>query len=193
MSLHILGGKAKGLSLAVPPEDITRPTAVLLRRSLFDWRQHWEARIFVDVCAGSGVMGFEALSRGADKVILNDSHKAVARVLEKNAERWRTVVGLEEEQQLQLAQQDAIRFLERLRREQSAQEAERTVLYFDPPYEDHRLYQAFWQVIASYPGEVWVESEKKKGPALEEQKAYLKEVTKEVHQGTRWVLVGVPR
>src|SRR5687767_5614459 len=84
MSLRILGGKAKGLPLLLPPEGITRPTSSLLRRRPFDFRQDWDGWCFVDLCAGSGSMGLEAWSRGARQVLLVEAHPKVLDLLGRN-------------------------------------------------------------------------------------------------------------
>jgi 16S rRNA (guanine966-N2)-methyltransferase len=191
MTIQLLGGRARGFVLQAPPEDITRPTAVLLKRRLFDWRQNWEGRNFVDVCAGSGSMGLEALSRGAEHVWLNEIHKVASRVLEKNVASWHDKQGLLEGQTLQVVQQDFRVFLKQLRANPLV-ENERTVLFFDPPWEQHALYGAFWEAVRGFPGEVWVESDEQKGVRLADQNQHLSSVVKEVTQGKHWVLAGRP-
>jgi 16S rRNA (guanine966-N2)-methyltransferase len=189
MSVQILGGRARGFSLQTPPENITRPTAVLLRRRLFDWRQDWSGQNFLDVCAGSGAMGFEALSRGASRVWLNDSHRQAQAVLSKNAETWRSKIGLAE-QELLLSGATAKQFLQRWRQSVPAEVQKETVVFFDPPYEQHELYQEFWESMQGFAGEIWVESDELKGPKLATQRTKLGEVVKEVVQGSHWILVG---
>ena len=84
MSVKILGGVARGFPLALPRSDLTRPTSVMIKRKLFDWRQDLGGYTFIDLCAGSGAMGYEALSRGADKVVLVDSDKYAFMTMKKN-------------------------------------------------------------------------------------------------------------
>ncbi|MBY0517659.1 MAG: RsmD family RNA methyltransferase [Bacteriovoracaceae bacterium] len=189
MSLSLLGGRARGFVLQSPPDNITRPTGVLLKRKLFDWRQNWEGLNFVDLCAGSGSMGLEALSRGAQNVWLNEMSKVSYRVLEKNVKNWHDKQGLDEGQQLHLSQLDFRSFLERLRSNPSV-ENEQTVLFFDPPWEQHSLYEDFWKRVSGFPGELWVESDDQKGVRLVEQKKHLSSLVKEVTHGQHWVLVG---
>lgn len=189
MSVQILGGKARGFSLQTPPENITRPTSVMLRRRLFDWRQDWSERNFLDLCAGSGAMGFEALSRGALRVWLNDSHRQAQAVLSKNAELWKSKVGLDE-QELVVSGNTFAKFLQRWRQTVSEDVQKNTVIFFDPPYEEHELYQEFWESTQGFPGEIWVESDELKGLKLIEQRTKLSEVVKEVMQGSHWILVG---
>lgn len=191
MAVHILGGKARGFPLDTPPENITRPTAVLLRRRLFDWRQHWEGWHFVDLCAGSGAMGFEALSRGAAGVVLNEAHKTAYRVLERNRGKWDE--RFSEGPLARLRQGPFQALLGRLAEVVPREAWPQTVLFFDPPYEEHALYEEFWRLVQDFPGEVWLESDRLKGPALEAQRQHLSGPVKEVWQGDHWILVGRTR
>ena len=72
MSLKILGGKAKGFTISVPPADTIRPMQVMLKRRVFDSYQNLEGVTFVDLCAGSGAVGLEAWSRGADEIYYSE-------------------------------------------------------------------------------------------------------------------------
>ena len=69
MSVKILGGFARGLNLLVPKGDLIRPTSIMLKRRVFDFFQRMDDKIFIDLCAGSGAVGLEAWSRGAQKFI----------------------------------------------------------------------------------------------------------------------------
>jgi 16S rRNA (guanine966-N2)-methyltransferase len=66
MTLRIIGGQFKNRLLKAPKGSKTRPTLAILRKAVFDMLQFTipDAR-FLDLFAGSGVMGIEALSRGA--------------------------------------------------------------------------------------------------------------------------------
>ncbi len=66
MTLHIIGGSAKGRRLFSPPDHNTRPTAARVRESLFNILQDIiEGSHFLDLFCGAGAVGIEALSRGA--------------------------------------------------------------------------------------------------------------------------------
>ena len=86
MSLKILGGFARGQILAVPKGDLIRPTSVMLKRRIYDFYQDLSGVTFIDLCAGSGAMGFEAWSRGARRIYLNEVNRHVLMTLEENRE-----------------------------------------------------------------------------------------------------------
>ena len=69
------------MPLKVLDVNSLRPTSVMLRRKFFDSFQDWEGINFCDLFAGSGAMGFEALSRGSKKILLNEKNKRVAEQL----------------------------------------------------------------------------------------------------------------
>jgi len=83
---RIVAGAAKGRRLAVPPRG-TRPTSDRMREALFNTlRSHLELEgtAVLDLYAGSGAVGLEALSRGAGRVVLVESDRNAAQVLQRN-------------------------------------------------------------------------------------------------------------
>ena len=67
--MEIVAGTARGLILTSPGEnDEVRPTSVRARRAFFDSLGDLKGNVFADIFAGSGAMGLEAASRGAEKV-----------------------------------------------------------------------------------------------------------------------------
>lgn len=188
MSIKILGGKFRGFPLSVPKIETTRPTSALVRRKLFDWRQNLEGLLFVDLCAGSGAMGFEALSRGADKVFLNDSGKFAFLTLKDNAERIKKSFQADA---VTLTQLDGVKWIDK---ELSYQipVTDEVIIYIDPPYENHNFY---FQILESlkkqnFKGEVWLESDRLKGPTLEKITGAFHSVIKTLEQGDHFVVVG---
>ncbi len=188
MAISLLGGRARGFQLQAPPENITRPTSVLLKRRLFDWRQHWQDYVFVDLCAGSGSMGLEALSRGASEIWLNEMNRVAQRVLEKNVAQFKQKMGLLEGEIIHQSTLDYRKLLQQLSSHPRAW-GEGAVLFFDPPYEEHQLYHELWDHLKGFQGEIWIESDEQKGVSLAAQRQQLK-VIKEVSQGQHWLLVG---
>jgi 16S rRNA (guanine966-N2)-methyltransferase len=187
MTVKILGGVARGFPLALPRSDSTRPTSVLIKRKLFDWRQDLGGHTFIDLCAGSGAMAFEALSRGADKIVLVETDKYAFMAIKKNRDEIIRKFRFEEGH-FQLAQTDAKKFVER----EISYFNEDTILFFDPPYEDHALYDSVLATLKEkgFPGEVWVEADRLKGPAKEKITQAFHSIIKTVEQGDHFVVVG---
>jgi 16S rRNA (guanine966-N2)-methyltransferase len=83
---RIVGGVAGGRRIAVPPRG-TRPTTDRVRESLFNIvtaRRDLAGLSVLDLYAGSGALGLEALSRGAESVLFVESDRRAATVLERN-------------------------------------------------------------------------------------------------------------
>ena len=83
--IRITSGLYRGRSLKTPPNTKTRPTASRVRAALLNSLQDRipEARV-VDLFAGSGGLGFEALSRGAAQVTFVDSDRNAQKAIQEN-------------------------------------------------------------------------------------------------------------
>lgn len=87
--LTLIGGRFRGHRLELPPAKITRPTAQRTRAAIFNILNHnphfplTNARV-LDVFAGSGAMGLEALSQGATHVTFVEQHPQVIQTLKDN-------------------------------------------------------------------------------------------------------------
>jgi 16S rRNA (guanine966-N2)-methyltransferase len=85
---RIVAGAARGRRLAVPPGEGTRPTSDRAREALFSALgsliRAWAGRRLLDLYAGSGAVGLEALSRGAAGVVLVESDAKAARTITAN-------------------------------------------------------------------------------------------------------------
>ncbi len=85
-------GKARGTKLAAPKGETTRPTAERTKEAIFSILQfEMEGREVLDLFAGSGQMGLEALSRGAVHAVLCDRSREAADVIRANALKTRLV------------------------------------------------------------------------------------------------------
>lgn len=87
-TLRIIGGQWRGRKLEFPAIASIRPTPDRVRETVFNWLQHdiVGARC-LDLFAGSGALGLEALSRGAGYVVFVDSESAIKRYLEQTLQR----------------------------------------------------------------------------------------------------------
>jgi 16S rRNA (guanine966-N2)-methyltransferase len=120
MSLRIYGNR---LIKTLPGQD-TRPTLAKVREAVFNiWQGTIAGCHWLDLCAGSGSMGAEALCRGAAVAVAIEQSSRACAVIEQN---WKQVVT--EEQQFQVMRGDVLKRLEGL----IGQKFDR--IYFDPPY-----------------------------------------------------------
>lgn len=95
--MRIITGTARGRKLVSLPGEDTRPTAERVKEAVFSIIQfEVEGRRFLDLFAGSGQMGLEALSRGAASAVLVDSAKPAVEVIRQNA----ASTGLEQNAQV---------------------------------------------------------------------------------------------
>lgn len=84
-NLRIIAGKYRGLQLASPRGDRLRPTADKVRQAIFNIIGNDLSELWVlDLFAGTGAMGLEALSRGAAFVVLVDQHPTAMRLIDRN-------------------------------------------------------------------------------------------------------------
>ncbi|HEU0129660.1 MAG TPA: 16S rRNA (guanine(966)-N(2))-methyltransferase RsmD [Mycobacteriales bacterium] len=88
--MRVVAGAAKGRPLAAPPGRDTRPTSDRAREGLFSTLESlrglsWTGARVLDLYAGSGAVGLEALSRGAEQVVLVESDVRAAATIRRNA------------------------------------------------------------------------------------------------------------
>lgn len=86
-ALRLTGGEWRGRRLTFVPEDDLRPTLSQARERLFNWLQYDLAgRRVLDAFAGSGILGLEALSRGAAEVVFVELSRTAAGQIERHLE-----------------------------------------------------------------------------------------------------------
>src|SRR5258705_13325826 len=104
--VRIIAGKWRSRLLKFPPAAQLRPTPDRVRETLFNWLgQRLDGLACVDLFAGSGALGFEAMSRGAARVVMVESDRAVAAALRESS----TALGA---QGLEVVAGDALGYLE---------------------------------------------------------------------------------
>ena len=93
--VRIIGGRLRGSRLSVPTLPGLRPTPQRLRQTLFDWLAPVidGARV-LDVFAGTGALGIEALSRGARRAVFFEQDRGQARAIEMDLARLRQDGGI---------------------------------------------------------------------------------------------------
>jgi|SRR6188768_1492849 len=123
--MRIVAGEFRGRTLSTPSGAATRPTAARAREALFSILRDLSAERVLDLYAGSGALGFEALSRGAERLVLVESSKAAQQAIRNN---------------LQALDVGARATLVPLRAEASLKALERlgpfSLVFADPPWAD---------------------------------------------------------
>ncbi len=130
---RIIAGQAKGRRLLAPRGRATRPTASRVKQTLFDiLAPRLPGCRFLDLCAGTGAVGFEALSRGAAEVVLVERDERTCALIRRNATELAAGPG-----KAGVRRQDCLTALSALAREGRRFD----LVFLDPPYESD-LYQA---------------------------------------------------
>lgn len=128
--MRVITGAARGRRLESPTGDDVRPTADVVKEAVFSIIQFSvEGSVFLDAFAGSGQMGIEAISRGAEKAYFIDSSRRSMSVIKKNI----TLCGFEDKAVTQ--SMDTISFL-------SGTREKFDTVFLDPPYRTGLLQKA---------------------------------------------------
>lgn len=155
--VRIIGGRWRGTRLAVPASPGLRPSSDRVRETLFNWLMPVlaGARV-VDVFAGTGALGLEAVSRGAAHAVLVERDAALAQALRE------TVARLSAQESVEIAHGDALAWLGR------QAPASFDVAFVDPPF-DADLWQAtLAALLPKLARDAWlyVESPPEQAPTL---------------------------
>ena len=119
--VRIIAGEWRGRLIHFPQAEGLRPTPDRVRETLFNWLgQTLDGKTCLDLFAGSGALGFEALSRGARRVVMVEQNPQVLKALQENGAKL-DAVGME------IVAGDAPKFLLREKRLFD-------VIFLDPPF-----------------------------------------------------------
>ncbi len=122
--MRVIAGSARRLLLTAPDGLDTRPTQDKIKETLFNILQmQVPGSVFLDICAGSGGIGIEAISRGAKRAYFIENNRAAVSCIQQNLHR----TGFEE--QAVILKQDAVAALRHVH------EKEVDLVYLDPPYQ----------------------------------------------------------
>jgi 16S rRNA (guanine(966)-N(2))-methyltransferase RsmD len=125
--VRIIGGRWKRSLLPVPALEGLRPTPDRVRETLFNWLgQDLDGWVCLDLFAGTGVLGFEAASRGAAEVTMVEQHPALVRSLEAVKSRMGA-------QTVTVVRAEALAWM------RSAPPAAQDLVLLDPPYRSRWL------------------------------------------------------
>lgn len=120
-SIRIISGKWRGRKLPVLPQPGLRPTPDRVRETLFNWlRPVIAGAVCLDLYAGTGALGFEALSRGAGRVVMIEKDRLLVQELRRQAQLLGTDAA-------EVFHADAISWL-------AAAEQQFDLVFLDPPF-----------------------------------------------------------
>lgn len=129
--MRVVAGTAKGLPLKAVPGTSTRPTTDKVKESIFNMiGPFFDGGIAVDLFAGSGGLGIEALSRGIDRAIFTDKDRKSIETIRANLEKTKLqeraeVYKVEAERAIKVMKKNGI---------------QARLLFLDPPYDMEKHY-----------------------------------------------------
>lgn len=124
--MKIIGGKYKSKQLVTPEGAQTRPTLNRIKENIFNILGHrfdvaFEGKKVLDLFAGSGALGIECYSRGADLVTFIDNEETAIKAIKKNTKSF-------DAQQIKIYQESVLKFLKK-------KSAPYDLVFIDPPYD----------------------------------------------------------
>ncbi len=133
--MRVITGSARGVRLKTPDGLETRPTSDRVKEAAFSMIQfEIEGRRVLDLFAGTGQMGIEALSRGASRAVFVDERREAAALVQENLKRAR-LAG-----RAGLVRGDAIGYLNRCEKDSF------DLIFLDPPYSGDLLKNALKRI-----------------------------------------------
>lgn len=137
--MRIISGSAKGRRLKAPPGLNTRPITDMIKEALFNV---WGTRIYeakmLDLFAGSGSVGIEALSRGAEYVVFVDNSNSAIKVIHENLNHCNF------ESNFDIYRGDVFQVLKRI----AHRSAKFDLIYIDPPFTQDSLFKTVMELLS---------------------------------------------
>lgn len=135
--MRIIGGEARGRRLFIPRTSAVRPTADRIKGACFNIIRFVEGKTFLDLFAGTGNMGLEALSRGALKAVFIENNPLLVDAITRN------IAACGFAGKSEILQSDFVEAIEGLAKRLETFD----ILFADPPYE-----QGFVNRVLEHPG-----------------------------------------
>ncbi|MCL2859663.1 MAG: 16S rRNA (guanine(966)-N(2))-methyltransferase RsmD [Oscillospiraceae bacterium] len=136
--MRVIGGIARGTKLYTLDGLATRPTLDRVKESLFSIIQLYiEDASVLDLFAGSGALGLEAVSRGASFTILSDSSRRANFIIQQN------IIKTKFQDKVMLLEMDYKAVLQKMKEETR----EFDIIFLDPPYKKNLLIDAIKKII----------------------------------------------
>ena len=141
--MNITGGIYNRQKIQAPDENITRPTLSKIRMSVFNTlasMTNFEGKKFLDMYAGSGIMGLEALSRGFSEITAIEKNKTAYNIIKSNFSHYK------KNNNLKLVFGDSLKICQKFNDKFD-------VIYIDPPYFSG-IYEQSLDVVKSITNEI---------------------------------------
>jgi len=119
--ISIIAGKYKGRKLYDVKNLPVRPTQAKVRKSIFQILEPFDGKEVLDLYAGLGTLGIEAMSRGASRAVFVEQNRCIFKVLKKNIELF-------DYEKCDLFLSDALQFVTRMKNQYF------DIIFADPPY-----------------------------------------------------------
>lgn len=150
--LRIIGGTWRSRRLPVLQEEGLRPTTDRVRETLFNWLQNdLPGSRCLDLFAGSGALGLESASRGAEEVVMIEKSATAFKVLQQNIDKLKAV-------QIKLLNQDALLYLKQAK--SITEPLNFDIVFLDPPYQSNFLPTIIDLLVLPVGTKVYLESQK---------------------------------
>ena len=138
--MRIIAGSARGREITAPKGLDTRPVTDFIRESLFNiWQFDLEGADFLDLFSGSGCMGLEALSRGANRAVMVDAGSEQVKTIRANLKR----TGLDK-CHAEVVRDDVFRVIGRMGRTHQTFD----IVYLDPPFTVDEIFHPVMEALA---------------------------------------------
>lgn len=111
-------------------KQTVRPTSAVVRKAIFDILQNIESKTFIDLYAGKGFVGMEALKKGADEVIFVEQDPVLCVFIKNSAQKKKL------SDKATIHNTDAVKFLQNC-------SAQFDIIFADPPYESGEIERIF--------------------------------------------------
>jgi len=135
--MRIISGTSKGRRLATPKSNVLRPTSDRVKESIFNiLGQMVEEKIVLDLFAGTGNLGMEALSRGAKRALFVEKGRQAIRLIKRNLSQF------EMEGRSEIIPKDVIRAIGILHQRGETFD----LILMDPPYEKGLIAKTLWKL-----------------------------------------------
>lgn len=138
--MRVIAGKVRRMTLVAPPGKDVRPTTDRIKETLFNILQSdIIGSSFLDLFSGSGAIGIEALSRGAEYVTMVDNNKEALRCIEYNLDHTHLA------DEAEVLPMDAVQAIRNLNKRGKVFD----IVFMDPPYEKEYEVQALQALAES--------------------------------------------